>query len=179
MWSLQKCIPYVWFLWWKFCPCIEGISASMSRSETTLLACIWNRCNVTWENQEISCYMHMLDIIHNNSPSTGTHQISSAIGLSQSAVWYTDGESVVSFPCTTSKIGCSQGTNISISSSWVGVTQKCGHPSVSVPWVVDWWGSIYKKWRARSTHPACRGNRKYSCYSSFLKDLVSMFGPES
>lgn len=65
-----------------------------------------------------------------------THQTSSAIGFSQSAVWHNKHESVVFFPWTTSTRLQQENKHLSLFITR-GATQDYGHPSIFVSYTVD------------------------------------------
>lgn len=87
----------------------------------------------------------LLDTVHENQ-SASTHHSSSATGrISQSAAWRTLlGISCIPFMSNQCK-RCSQGDTFPSTGFSMGATQDCGHPSISMSFVVEWRCSIYKK----------------------------------
>jgi hypothetical protein len=108
-------MSHIWVLQWKFSHCIEGVSASISGSETTFPTRIER---VNHNLRETGIFMthalagcgrrnvrdeDVLDIVHDN-PTTSRHHISSATErLSQRAAWLTVRQNkLYPFPFTTS-----------------------------------------------------------------------------
>lgn len=134
-------------------------------------------CIVIWEKQALSCHLHVLAmeyivcrmrlccISEHSNPSTTTNYFYSATGLSQSAAWHTVHESQLYAVLSTANrnFAARKQTSLSLVLA-MGASHYCENPPTSVPNVVDWWDSIFKK----STQLAGMGSGESSCYLSLL-----------